>query len=245
MSTGAKIAIGCAVAVVLAGIVAMVAVGGAAFWLKGKVTEVAGDIGAKAEDIEAHERRANANPFTQPADGVIEEPRFLKFMETRRAIHAVYEQHRADFEAVKEKKEADLSDLTKFAGLVADIRLAQAKALAAAGMSEDEYRFIQTAVYQSAWAAATAEGTGQQPGELLADAMRQMSAAAREGLDAAGAKGLPSPSADELRPAQEAASEMAKATEGLSVPAANLELFKKHEADIKKYAMAGLGLLGL
>jgi hypothetical protein len=194
MTTGAKIAIGCAVAVVLAGIVAMVAIGGAAWWLKGKVTEVAGDIGAKAEDIEVYEKKANANPFTEPADGVVQEPRFLKFMEARKAIYAVYEQHRAQFEGLKDKKEADLSDLTKVAGLVADIRLAQAKALAAAGMSEDEYRFIQAAVYQSMWAAATVKDSGQQPSELLADAMKQVGDATRESLDKAGAQGLPSPS---------------------------------------------------
>ncbi len=245
MSTGAKIAIGCAIAVVLCGIVAMVAVGGAAWWLKGKVTEVAGGIGAKADEIETYEKKANANPFTEPADGVIQEARFLKFMEARKAIYAVYEQHRAQFEGMKDKKEADLSDLTHLAGLIADIRLAQAKALAAAGMSEDEYRFIQAAVYKTMWAAATVRDTGKQPGELVADASKKMGDAAREALDAAGAQGSPSPSADELRQAQEAATEMAKATEGLSVPPANLELFHKHEADIKKYAMSGLALIGL
>ena len=41
MSTGAKVAIGCGIAVVLAGIVAMVAIGGAAWWLKGKAEQIA------------------------------------------------------------------------------------------------------------------------------------------------------------------------------------------------------------
>ena len=219
MTTGAKIAVGCAIAVVLAGIVAVVAVGGAAWWLKGKAEQVVGDIGAKAEEIETYEKRANSNPFTEPADGVIQEPRLLKFLEARKAVHAVYEQHGADFVALKEKKQADFSDLTKFAGLVADIRLAQAKALAGVGMSEDEYRFLQGAVYKSMWAAATVKDTGKQPGELMADAMKQMGDAAREGLETT--------------------------AEGLSVPPANLELFRKHEAEIKKYAMSGLALIGL
>ena len=197
MSTGAKIAIGCAIAAVVIGIVAMVAIGGAAWWLKGKAEQVVGDIGAKAEEIEGYEKKANANAFTEPADGVVPEARLLKFLEVRKAIYAVYEAHRTDFEGMKDKKQADFSDLTKFAGLIGEIKLAQAKALAGIGMSEEEYSFLQGAIYKSAWAAATAKETGKQPAEVLAD-----------------------------------------------VPAANLDLFHKHQAEIQKYAMSGLGLLG-
>ncbi len=245
MTTGAKIAIGCAIAAVLSGIVAMVAIGGAAWWLKGKAEQVAGDIGAKAEEIETYEKRANANPFTEPADGVIQEPRFLKFMEARKAIYAVYERHRAYFESVKDKKEPDLSDLGKFAGLIAEIRLAQAKALAAAGMSEDEYRFIQGAVYKSAWAAAGVSDTGKQTGEMISEGLKQMGESAREGFEKTAEQGYASPSADQMRQIQDAASDLAKAAEALHVPPANLELFRKHEAEIKKYAMSGLALIGL
>jgi hypothetical protein len=74
--------------------------------------------------------------------------------------------------------------------------------------------------------------------------MKRMGEAAREGLNKAGAQGLPSPASD-VRQAEEAASELAKTAEDLRVPAANLELFRKHEADIKKYAMSGLALIGL
>jgi hypothetical protein len=247
MSTGAKIAIGCAVVAVLAGIVFVVALGGAAWWLKGKTEQVAGNIVEKSNEIETYEKQANANPFTEPADGVLSEPRFLKFMEARKAIYTVYEQHQADFEAMKDKKEADFSDLTRFAGLVTDIRLAQAKALAAAGMSEDEYRFIQTAVYKSMWAATTVKDTGKQPDELIAEATKQLGEAARELEKIGAAQGQPS-AEKEVRDAEEAVAELAKGTEdlsSLSVPPANLELFRKHEADIKKYAMSGLGLFGL
>jgi hypothetical protein len=247
MSTGAKVAIGCAVAAVFAGIVLVVAVGGAAWWLKGKAEQVTGNIVQKSNEIEAYEKKANANPFTEPADGVLSEPRFLKFMEARKAIYGVYERHQADFEAMKDKKEADFSDLTKFAGLVTDIRLSQAKALAAAGMSEDEYRFIQTAVYKSMWAAATVKDTGKQPDELIAEASRQLGEAARELEKVGAAQGLSS-TEKEVREAQDAVSELARSTESdssLSVPPANLELFHKHEADIKKYAMSGLALFGL
>jgi hypothetical protein len=243
MSTGAKIAIGCAIAVVLGGIVAVVAIGGAAWWLKGKAEQVADGMVKKSGEIEAYEKKANANAFTEPADGVIAEPRFLKFMDARKAVYAVYERHQAEFEAMKDKKEADLSDLTKFAGLVTDIQLAQAKALAEAGMSEAEYRFIQGAVYKSMWAAATIKDTGKQPDELIAEAVKQIGDAAQELEKQTSAHGA-SPSHD-ARGAQETADELAKSAEGLAVPAANIELFRKHEADIQKYAMSGLALFGL
>ena len=37
----------------------------------------------------------------------------------------------------------------------------------------------------------------------------------------------------------------ASGAEALAVPPANVELFRKHEADIEKYAMHGLAFLGL
>lgn len=224
MSTGAKVAIGCAIVAVVMGIVAIVAVGGAAWWLKGKAEQVVGDIGAKAEEIQAYEKKANANPFTEPADGVVPEARLVKFLEVRKAIHAVYEAHRAEFESMKDKRQADFSDLTKFAGLVAEIKLAQAKALAGVGMSDGEYLFLQGAIYKSAWAAATVKETGKQPAEVLADAVKQAGGAVRE---------------------EEAASELAQSAESLHVPTANIDLFHKHQAEIQKYAMSGLALLGL
>ncbi len=244
MTTGAKIAIGCVIAAALAGIVAMVAIGGAAWWLKGKAEQVAGDITAKTEEIDAYQKQANANSFTEPADGVIGEPRFLKFIDARKAIYAVYERHRAYFESVKDKKEPDFSDLTKFAGLIAEIQLAQAKALAEVGMSEEEYRFIQAAVYKSAWAAAGVQDTGKQTGEMISEALKQMGESAR-GLEKVAEQGYATPSADQMSEVEKAASEAARAAEGLHVPPANLELFRKHEADIKKYAMSGLAIIGL
>ena len=74
-----------------------------------------------------------------------------------------------------------------------------------------------------------------------------MGEAARELEKIGDAQGLSS-SEKEVREAQDAVSELARSTESdssLSVPPANLELFRKHEADIKKYAMSGLALFGL
>jgi hypothetical protein len=111
-------------------------------------------------------------------------------------------------------------------------------------MSEEEYRFIQTAVYKSMWAASTVKDTGKQPSELIAEATRQLGEAAKE-LEKAGPPEAASSAEKEVRDAEAAVSELAKRTESLDVPPANLELFRKHEADIKKYAMSGLALFGL
>jgi len=245
MGTGAKIAIGCTIAAVGAGIVGIVALGGAAWWLKGKAQEVAGDLGAKAEEIEKYEKQANANPFTEPADGIIQEPQLVKFLNARKAIYAVYERHRADFEGMKDKKQADFSDITKFASLIGEIRLAQAQALAAEHMSEPEYRYLQLAVYKSAWASAAEKETGKQTSDAMADALKQVGEATRDGLARAKEQGAPPASEDQIRQAQETANELAREAQKLRVPEANLVLFRKYQPDIQKYAMSGLAMIGL
>jgi hypothetical protein len=187
LSTGAKIAIGCAVAFLLGVLAVAGAVFGGLWWVKGKT-----------EQLSAHERRidelkakANAVPFTAPADGVVQEDRLLKFIEIRRRLFAVYVKHRNTLEAIQSRKEADLEDVRKGLSVFNEARGAQAEALADVGMSEDEYRFLVEQVYKSGWAAATAS-------PLPAD-----------------------------------------------VPAANVALFKKHEAELRQYAMAGLEWIGL
>ena len=177
MGTAGKIAIGCGVAVLVAGVAAIVAVGGLAFWVKGKAEELTGEQNRIAE----LQRRANANPFTPPADGSISEERLKTFLEARRRIYGVYEAHKAELDALGEKKQADFGDVRKGFALINELRMAQAQALADLHMSEDEYRFYARQVYQS-------------------------------------------PS---------------------DAPAGNLALVRKHEADVKKYAMSGLEWIGL
>src|SRR5207302_6416510 len=135
---------GCGIAVLLAGVVAIVGLGAGAYWVKGKAQQYAGDITAKAQEIGKYEQEANRNPFSAPPDGVIDEPRLLKFLDVRKAIYAVYEQHKPEIEEMErrpqDKKQPSLGDVVEFGGkfarLTSDIRLAQAKALAQAGMSE-------------------------------------------------------------------------------------------------------------
>jgi hypothetical protein len=130
-------------------------------------------------------------------------------MDARKHVYAVYERYETELRDLQKKADSStdkltFSELWSAGGALAEvagaIRLAQMKALAAAGMSEDEYRDIQIAVYTSAWASGAQGESGKPPAE-----------AAPESVDA---------------------------------PRANLELFRKHQADIKKYAMHGLAFLG-
>ena len=180
MGTAGKIAIGCGIAILIAGIVGVVALGGVAWWVKGKAQEFTGE----QNRIEELRRKANANAFTRPADGAVSEDRLQKFLEVRKRVYTVYEKHREELDEMSKKKQGDFGDVRRGFNLINELRLAQAQALADAGMSEDEYRFLVEQIYKSA----------------------------------AG---------------------------GAAVPPANLELFRKYDADIKKYAMGGLEWIGL
>lgn len=268
MGTGAKIALGCG-CLLLAGLVAGVgACGVLGYWVKGKTEGVVSDIesfsrqaAAVTDEIDRWEKQANANAYAAPADGVIEEARLLKFLETRRRIAEVYEARRPDLRALEEKSQKPQdklspSDLWSAGGKMAEVygalRLAQVKALAEVGMSEAEYRDIQVAVYKSAWASASERETGQMPAEALEQTMeqagREMSEALRQGVGEAQRQQLPG--AGQLSPEEAARlgaelAEAGKLAKALEVPRENVELFRKHQADIEKYAMHGLAILGL
>ncbi len=256
MTTGAKIAIGCGIAVVVAGIAAVVTIGMGAYWIKGKVEQTAGDLSKRTQELETYQKKANANPFTRPADGVIQEPRLLKFLEVRKGVHSVYEMHRAEFEGMKDKKEPSLSDVVTVGGILLEARIALVKSLAAVGMSEEEYHFIVQQVYQSAWASAAQKEGGQQPADVMDQGLKayreQTRPALEKGLEAArqsGMEGVPKVSEEDLKKTEEAVAEMTreaqKGADLMRAPQANIDLFRKHEAEIKKYAMEGLALAGL
>ncbi|HXB55867.1 MAG TPA: hypothetical protein VN461_13850 [Vicinamibacteria bacterium] len=256
MGTGTKIAIGCGIAVLVGGAVVIVGLGAGAYWVKGKAQQFAGDITAKAQEIAKYEKEANRNTFSPPPDGVIAEPRLLKFLDVRKAIYAVYEQHKAEIDELqhrpKDSKQPGLGDVMELGGklarLTSDIRLAQAKALAGTGMSDREYRYLQQAVYQTAWASQIQKETGQQPAQLMEQALKQAGDATQEAMQRAQQAGvsLPAaPSAEDQKQAGDVMKQLAGNAGGLAVPQANMDLFRKYEADIKQYAMSGLAFLGL
>ena len=232
MSTGTKVLLGCGIAVVVVVLgVAVLFVGGV-FWAKNKAEKYVADVTARTEEIDRYEKEANRHAFTAPADGLLSEPQLVKFLEVRKQIFAVYEQHKAEFDSLAartaDKKQLSLGETveagTLIARLAADVRLAQMKGLAAIGMSEPEYRYIQEAVYKSAWGRELQKSGAPQVSD-------QVGAMADAGAAVPGGK--------------TALEEMQARAKALDVPQANIELFRKYEADIQKYAMTGLALVGL
>lgn len=265
MGTGAKVALGCGCVLLVGAAVAVGVLGLGAWWVKGKVQDASVGLErmtAQVEEIERFEREANANPYDQPADGVIPEDRFLKFLETRKQVYAVYERHASRLKELQRKAESDSAKLTlselwsaggDLASLAAEIRLAQMKALAAVGMSEGEYRDIQVAVYKSAWAAETESESGRMPAEAVSQGMSQAAEQVREavetGAEAARREGVPGAghvSEEDARQLEEGMRRLGEeAGEALAVPRANVELFRRHQEEIQKYAMHGLAFIGL
>ncbi len=265
LGTGAKIAIGCGCILLLGAVAVVGVVGMGAWWVKDKVTGATGGLeamAAKAEEIGEYEKKANASPYSPAADGVIPEGRFLKFLETRKRVHGVYERYEADLRELQKKAETSGDKLSpselwsaggKLAEVFSEIRLAQMKALAELGMSEEEYRAIQMAVYKTAWASDVEKESGRMPAEAVSESMTEASKgmhdAMREGLEAAQKQGVPGSakvSDDDVKKLQEGMARLGQdAGRALDVPKANVELFRKHEAEIKKYAMNALAYVGL
>ena len=269
MSTGAKVAIGCGIVLIVGVIGVAAAVFGGLWWAKGKVEQVT----AGETHIDELKKKANAVPFTAPADGVIQEDRLVKFLDIRRRIFAVYEKHKDELEAMNKKKQADFSDLTKGIGLLSEVRTTQAQALADVGMSEAEYAFLVQQIYKSLLASEVAKGTG---GKKVSEAAGEIADSAAEGMEKARQAAEESntkerqdeanltpeqrkmladqreavkKSLEDLKKgvgdAKKQASEVREEARALDAPPENIALFRKHEAEIRKYAMGGLEWIGL
>jgi hypothetical protein len=260
LGTGAKIAIGCGCVLLLGAGAAVVGVVGLGWWAKNKAAEVTGGIekiASKTQEIEALEKKARENAYSAPVDGVITEARFLKFLGTRKQVFAVYQQFEPQLKELEAKSKASgdtpsfgdaMAGVGKVAELLGQIRLTQMKALAAEGMNPDEYRDIQMAVYKSAWASESLKQSGKLPSEAMADAGKQVQEAMRRGLAEAQKQGVPGTagiSEADQKKLQESMAGLGEAAKALDVPKANVELFRSHEAEIRKYAMTGLEFLGL
>ena len=270
MGTGAKVAIGCGIVAVLGGIAVAAVVFGGIWWAKGKAEQFTGN----EKRIDDLKKRANAVPFTAPADGIIHEDRLVKFLEIRKRVFAVYEQHKDEFEAINKKKQADFSDVTKGLGVLNEVRTTQAQALADVGMSEDEYHFMVEQVYKTLWASEVAKQSG---GKSVSEAAGDVYDKAADEIEkarqaaAAAAQASPVPGGSSLTPeqkqeladpraaakksledlekasgdAKKQATEARESARQLDVPPANIALFQKYETEIKKYAMGGLEWIGL
>ncbi|MET0552870.1 MAG: hypothetical protein ABW221_07530 [Vicinamibacteria bacterium] len=246
MGTGAKIAVGCGIALVVAvlGVVGVVVVG--AYWAKSKVESVQ----AEQKQIEDLKTKANEASFTEPADGVVEEPQIVRFIAVRKHVHDVYSKNEAFIESMKDekKKDANFSDVRKAFALLNELRLAQARGQADQRMSDSEYAFLVGQVYKSSWAAHVADQTG---GKTVTEATDDANRKAIEQMKQAAERAAEqSPEMKETLEKQvgaleEHADEAHQAAAAADVPPQNVALFRKYEPDLKKYAMSGLEGNGL
>jgi len=249
MSKGAKIAVGCAAAFFAVVILAATGLFVTGIWVKGKVEKAGRELVGEQQKITELQKKANAHPFAPPADGLIQEDRLVKFLNVRKRVFAVYERHKPDFEATDKSKPQGLEALKalgSLASVVNEIRLVQAEAMVDEGMSEAEYRFFVESVYKSMWASEVAKSTG---GKSVSEAAGSATEAAAEAADQAEQAGQPPETVKAMREsAQKLRDQAATSREEarkLDVPPATLELYRKYEADIKKYAMSGLEMVGL
>lgn len=250
LSKGAKIALGCALAVVLAGGAAIVMLGGLAWWGMGKAKQVAEDLEAGQKGVDEALAKANANPFTPPEDGVVQEDRLVRFLAVRKRIHdEVYLKNEAMIEAQANKEKPDLSALAKLPFIIAELRGAKAKALADQGMSESEFSWLFRTVYGNLVLDGMARsGDGTTVAEADRASLRAMAEQAEQAAEAAEANpALPPAMKQQLRDAAKRAREEAdrgvEMTKTLDVPPANIALFNKHRDEILKYTMGGLELI--
>jgi len=83
----------------------------------------------------------------------------------------------------------------------------------------------------------------------MAEAAKHAEGAVRSGAEAARREGIPGASRigeEDARKLEQGMRQLGEeAGEALHVPRANVELFRKHEAELRKYAMSGLAFIGL
>ena len=253
LSTGAKIGLGCGLAALLAAGAAVVAVGGLAWWGMGKAKQAAKGMEKMAAEQETAEKdlqKANANPFTAPEDGVVQEDRLVKFLNVRKRIHdEVYVQHQDMIEAQAKKEKADLTALAQLPLIIAELHAAKARGLADQGMSEAEFNWLLRTVYGNLMLDGIAKsGDGTSVAAADRASIRAAAEAAEQAAQAADANpSVPAETKQQLREAATRAREEAdramEMTKALDVPPANIALFKKHHDEILKYTMGGLELI--
>jgi len=247
LGTGGKIAIGCGIALVV-GILGVVGVViGGAYWAKSKVESVQ----AEQKQIEDLKTKANESTFEVPSDGLVQEAQIVRFIAVRKSVYDVYAKNEAFIESMKDdkkKEQANFSDVRKMFSVVNEVRLAQAKGQAEHKMSDSEYSFLVGQIYSSSWAAEVADQTGgksvtEATDEANRKAIEQMKQAAeRASKDSPAMKDTLDKQVGAL---EEHADEAHEAAVAADVPPQNVALFRKYEADLKKYAMSGLEWIGL
>ena len=174
------------------------------------------------------------------------EPRLVKFIEVRGSVFSVYEKYRGEIESrmakVKEGKSLDFGDISTGLTFMGELQKAETLALARHAMSEDEYAFITGEVYKSMWADLGAGDAGKKAIKDAAEAARS----AAEAMKEAGAQGVPPEAREALARAgseiSATARDASERIEEIGTAPENVALFKRYEADLRKYAMPALNI---
>jgi len=236
-----KVVVGCFAVTVIGLFLLIAGLVGFGYWARNKVKEVT----AGGQAVEEARRVANAVPFTRPAGNIVAEPRLVKFIAVRASVFSVYEKYRGEIESrmarVKEGKSLDFGDISTGLTLIGELHKAEALALAKQGMPEDEYAFITGEVYKSMWADF---GGSEASKKAIRDAGQAAKAAADAMKTAEGQASMPPEAREALAKAEsEIAASSEQATrnlENVGTAPENVVLFKRYEADLRKYAMPGL-----
>jgi hypothetical protein len=245
MSTGAKIAIGCGGFAVVAGVIAVSAVVGGAYWVKGK----AEGFVASTEKLEKLREQADANPFTPPADGVIPEKRLNAYLTVRKSQTAFMTSRKSQIDAAtarmsKPGASASLSDISEGVSFISDLQTNFYGALAAEKMSDTEYRWLVFEVYRAEFSSKVEKDNGgKTPSQVTAetaDAALKGIQASKDNPDAANLPPEFKQNADSMGDMMSQIAQQARSgSKAMDPPQANVELVRKYDDDIHKYALSG------
>ncbi len=161
MSTGAKIAIGCGVAVLVLLVAAAIFV----FFAGRFISEQIGGFGAQGEATETFERLAEAYPFTPPEDGVVTEQQAWTFFNVSDEVWSAVAEQAEELNRLIEEAEAseeepgfrDLITGMEAMGKLFRARLVLAEALERHQISSQEYTWTGHTLMQAYRALTEAE----------------------------------------------------------------------------------------
>jgi hypothetical protein len=149
-----KLAIGCLVILVLAGIAGAVGT----WWVYRKVTTTVGQFAELGSVPELERSVRNTRPFAPPATGELTAAQVERLVQVQRAVRARLGQRFAEmqqkYKTLLAKEKATVVDLPQLVAAYRDLaaawmdaKRAQVEALNEAGFSLDEYRWVRRQAY--------------------------------------------------------------------------------------------------
>jgi len=158
MKTGAKIAIGCLAALVVACLVSALALIFAGAWVKQKAGDFIGGAFEVGVESQALERLNREHAFSAPADGAVREGRLLAYLEICSEIRPSFERLESLGGTMEDAEDPSFSDIGRMAGDVADLTgeflRTLRESLEREQMSPGEFQFISRAMLEAGRAEA-------------------------------------------------------------------------------------------